>query len=217
MHFNNKMIHWMYPRRPDDSLESTSRRRHDASGRFDAIIITTTVTTTAASSNQSSNDEHYPRTTRCLSCREYDSQTCNGELCTYDSDLNYLKEVHLWLKNPNRSVTIGDQFNSSNTISTKSSISLSTLSDNIHTSFSSMLSNSQSTSKLQVSDVVDPLLLTKNDNHNGNNNSSCVEQTLPASVYDNRLDLSADCQSISELCINIRLSSSTIAIDSVVT
>ncbi|CAH8579374.1 unnamed protein product [Schistosoma intercalatum] len=193
--------------RPDDSLESTNRRRHDAFGRFDAIIIitttTTTVTTTATSSNQRSNDEHYPRTTRCLSCREYDSQTCNGELSTHDSDLNYLKEVHLWLKNPNRSVTIGDQFNSSpNTISTKSSISLSTLSDNIHTSFPSMLSNSQSTSKLQVSDVVDPLLLTKNDNHNGNNNSSCLEQTLPASVYDNHLDLSADCQSISELCIN---------------
>ncbi|VDO73480.1 unnamed protein product, partial [Schistosoma curassoni] len=142
-------------------------------------------------------------------------QTCNGELSTHDSDLNYLKEVHLWLKNPNRSVTIGDQFNSSpNTISTKSSISLSTLSDNIHTSFPSMLSNSQSTSKLQVSDVVDPLLLTKNDNHNGNNNSSCLEQTLPASVYDNRLDLSADCQSISELCITNHLRYDKIAVKS---
>uniref|UniRef100_A0A5K4FEX9 CCHC-type domain-containing protein n=1 Tax=Schistosoma mansoni TaxID=6183 RepID=A0A5K4FEX9_SCHMA len=199
--------------RPDDSLESTNRRRRDAFGRFDAITTTTTttITTTAASSNQSSNDEHYPRTARCLSCREYDSQTSNGELSIHDSDLNYLKEVHLWLKNPNRSVTTGDQFNSPNTISTKSSISLSTLSDNIHTSFSSMLlSNSQSTSKLHISDVMDSSLLTKNDttttnnnnNSNDNNNSRCLKQTLPASIYDNRLDLSADRQSVSELCIN---------------
>ncbi|XP_018646969.1 hypothetical protein Smp_168580 [Schistosoma mansoni] len=169
MHFNNK----------SDTLDVSSV----------TSIQTDSSSISRPDDSLDSNDEHYPRTARCLSCREYDSQTSNGELSIHDSDLNYLKEVHLWLKNPNRSVTTGDQFNSPNTISTKSSISLSTLSDNIHTSFSSMLlSNSQSTSKLHISDVMD--------------SSLCLKQTLPASIYDNRLDLSADRQSVSELCIN---------------
>nr|CAH8861825.1 unnamed protein product [Trichobilharzia regenti] len=118
--------------------------------------------------NNNSNNNIYPKTARCLSCREYTSNSSGraggvgetgddvGNNTVDFPDSNYLKEVHLWLNNPDRSVVIpGDHHayisSSSNTMPTKSSsISLYTLSN--HTSMSSVLSsNSQSTSKLQIS------------------------------------------------------------------
>ncbi|KAH8858130.1 Zinc finger CCHC domain-containing protein 2 [Schistosoma japonicum] len=191
--------------KPDDSNESTTvsrRQRRISSGGFNATITTCSI---GDSGNQYLDEQqHYPETARCLSCRGYDSQA-NGNFSLHDSDLNYLKEVHLWLKNPNRSITSSiyctqDQFiTSQTTVSTKSSVSLSTLSDHhIHISSSSpILSNSQSSSKLQISGGMGPLLI-KNDN----DNPGCEGQTLPASIRGNHLDLSDDCQTISEHCMN---------------
>ncbi|CAH8860508.1 unnamed protein product [Trichobilharzia szidati] len=148
---------------------SSSRRNFD-----DGFVMNAQNCRDGNDDNTSNNI--YPKTARSLSCREYSSNSSSGcgggggageEEKAGDDDVennntvdfpdsNYLKEVHLWLNNPDRSVVIpsGDRHSyipSSNTLPTKSSsISLCALSN--HTSMSSVLSssNSQSTSKLHI-------------------------------------------------------------------
>ncbi|CAH8568539.1 unnamed protein product [Heterobilharzia americana] len=168
--------------RLDDSIESSSQRKPTPHTDANQFIVNT----------QNSNDL-CPKTARCLSPQSDNNGGShnNTDFTLHDSDLNCLKEVHLWLTNPDRSIIANNVITRLNTLSTKSSVNLS---------------NCQSTYKQQLSHAINPYFNSDVKQQQKSETSSCMSQTPTdndAGEDGYRSKLSDNYQSDSQSCINI--------------